>query len=164
MHRMMLLAAVLFLPPAEAAEGKTYKASRSKQVHFPLGDLSFADEVVAYEKGKPAPVDKATDASRAMGPPDYDSKKDENYVTLGCSGTLTLRFSDNALVDSVGDAAFNQKLSEGRAAAVRDHLRSAGLGEIGIRGFGASRPIASSDTEEGRERNRRVEVLVVPKR
>lgn len=62
--------------------------------------------------------------------------------------------------DSVGDDAYNQGLSERRAAAVRDHLVSEGVDgtKIVASGRGESQPVASNDTEQGRQKNRRVEL------
>jgi len=62
--------------------------------------------------------------------------------------------------DSVGSDAYNQGLSERRAAAVRDYLVSHGVeaGQLSARGYGESNPVASNDTRAGRAENRRVEV------
>ena len=67
--------------------------------------------------------------------------------------------------DNVGADAVNRPLSLARANAVRDHLHKVeGVGgAMETRGYAASRPVASNDTDEGREKNRRVEILVVPK-
>jgi outer membrane protein OmpA-like peptidoglycan-associated protein len=67
--------------------------------------------------------------------------------------------------DSVGTAAENKKLSEDRANAIRFVLQSDGIAakRIAMAGFGGERPIASNDTEEGRARNRRLELVVVKK-
>jgi outer membrane protein OmpA-like peptidoglycan-associated protein len=64
--------------------------------------------------------------------------------------------------DSVGSEEFNQKLSEQRAGAVRDYLVSSGVSADNVtsRGFGKLQPVASNDTAEGRQRNRRVELVV----
>jgi outer membrane protein OmpA-like peptidoglycan-associated protein len=64
--------------------------------------------------------------------------------------------------DSVGSEAYNQKLSERRAQAVQQYLVKNGIAaaKVSVRGMGESNPIASNDTEAGRERNRRVEVIV----
>ncbi len=65
--------------------------------------------------------------------------------------------------DSRGSEAYNQALSERRAYAVRDYLiRNADIApsRIGAVGFGESRPIASNDTPEGRQRNRRVTAVI----
>lgn len=65
--------------------------------------------------------------------------------------------------DSTGSDAYNQGLSERRAAAVSSYLSSRGVSSarLGTRGFGESQPIASNDTEAGRAENRRVEIKVV---
>ncbi|MDX2217501.1 MAG: OmpA family protein [Burkholderiales bacterium] len=62
--------------------------------------------------------------------------------------------------DSIGSEAYNQKLSERRAATVRDYLRHRGIsgGFITMLGKGETQPVASNKTEEGRAKNRRVEV------
>lgn len=62
--------------------------------------------------------------------------------------------------DSVGSDNYNQQLSQKRANAVADFLVSNGVRANRIKaiGYGESRPAASNDTEEGRERNRRVEL------
>ena len=62
--------------------------------------------------------------------------------------------------DSVGSRAYNQRLSERRAEAVRDYLIELGVDaeRLTAVGFGPEQPIASNDTEEGREVNRRIEI------
>jgi outer membrane protein OmpA-like peptidoglycan-associated protein len=64
--------------------------------------------------------------------------------------------------DSVGSDEFNQQLSERRADSVRDFLAEQGVpaSSITARGFGKTQPVASNDTPEGRQRNRRVELVV----
>ena len=65
--------------------------------------------------------------------------------------------------DNVGKDEANQKLSEGRANAVRDELIQRGVPAERIEaiGYGESRPIDTNDTEEGRQNNRRVEIEIV---
>ena len=65
--------------------------------------------------------------------------------------------------DSQGSDAYNQSLSERRAAAVRMQLISGGVPEARItsKGFGETQPVASNDTPAGRQQNRRVEVIVL---
>lgn len=64
--------------------------------------------------------------------------------------------------DSVGREAYNQTLSEQRAQGARDYLVSQGVSANSIvsRGFGSTKPIGSNDTAEGRQSNRRVELIV----
>ena len=73
---------------------------------------------------------------------------------------LTLQIEGHT--DSVGSDEFNQKLSEQRADAVRDFLASQGVAASSMtaKGFGKTDPIASNDTPEGRQKNRRVELVV----
>lgn len=67
--------------------------------------------------------------------------------------------------DSQGNHAFNQKLSERRAAAVRDYLVSKGIKADRLEIFGASsdEPVASNATEQGRFQNRRIEFTLIEK-
>lgn len=61
--------------------------------------------------------------------------------------------------DSTGDDTYNQKLSEKRADAVCDYIIKHGISpeRISSKGFGETKPIASNETKEGRQRNRRTE-------
>jgi outer membrane protein OmpA-like peptidoglycan-associated protein len=74
--------------------------------------------------------------------------------------TLMLAVEGNT--DSVGTEDFNQTLSENRANSVRTYLTKQGVpeGSTTATGFGKSRPIASNDTADGRQQNRRVELVV----
>ncbi|MBI5375354.1 MAG: OmpA family protein [Candidatus Schekmanbacteria bacterium] len=67
--------------------------------------------------------------------------------------------------DSVGTDDYNQKLSENRANSVKNVLLGEGVASERITtiGYGKSFPVASNDTPEGRQMNRRVEIVVVPK-
>lgn len=66
--------------------------------------------------------------------------------------------------DNTGSDSYNQALSERRAASVAAILRSNGLASTRIQtiGMGESAPIASNDTESGRQQNRRVEINLIP--
>jgi outer membrane protein OmpA-like peptidoglycan-associated protein len=74
----------------------------------------------------------------------------------------SLRLAVEGNTDSVGTEAFNQELSEHRAEGVRSYLTQQGIPESSTTatGFGKTRPIASNDTSEGRQQNRRVELVV----
>jgi outer membrane protein OmpA-like peptidoglycan-associated protein len=62
-----------------------------------------------------------------------------------------------------GSAEYNQKLSVDRANAVKRYLANSGVNpsNLTVTGFGATRPIASNDNENGRALNRRVEIKVI---
>jgi outer membrane protein OmpA-like peptidoglycan-associated protein len=66
--------------------------------------------------------------------------------------------------DSIGSAEVNQRLSEQRAQTVADALATMGVQRerIATKGFGFTMPVASNDTEEGRAKNRRVEIRLSP--
>ena len=66
--------------------------------------------------------------------------------------------------DSTGNDTINVPLSQNRARAVADYLTMRGVqsARVGTQGFAATRPIASNDTPEGRQANRRVEIKLVP--
>lgn len=290
---VLLCGALTFAAPPSPTTWRDHR--RKEDVVFPLGDRSFADEVVRYEPGTPGPVkERNRQPGEALGTPNDSTGMAGHNVTLGCGGTLELRFTDNALVDvdgpdlyvfevgpaveptrlevsvdgkawlelgdisggstavdlkgkvpdgdafhyvrlvdlkkdckgktpgadidavgaigsalslsvsstvlfdsgkaqlkpeataalaelrpvlddfpaarivvaghtdAQGSAAFNLKLSKDRAEAVRDALKLDGA-RVEVKGFGEGRPIASNDDEDGRQKNRRVEVLVVPR-
>lgn len=64
--------------------------------------------------------------------------------------------------DTIGPEEYNRQLSRRRADAVRRALINRGIsgGRIEIRGYGEQYPVATNDTEAGRQRNRRVEVVI----
>ncbi|MDN3646985.1 OmpA family protein [Pontixanthobacter aestiaquae] len=66
--------------------------------------------------------------------------------------------------DSSGSDSYNQRLSEQRAEAVANYMSSRGVSSARIRwqGFGETAPIADNTTAEGRARNRRVEIKIIP--
>lgn len=86
------------------------------------------------------------------------------------SVALVLKEYDKTLIevaghtDSTGDGAYNQGLSEQRAYSVSRYLIGQGVASARVLtiGYGESRPVASNDLEEGRARNRRVELTLVP--
>lgn len=70
-------------------------------------------------------------------------------------------FEIDGHTDSDASDEHNQVLSENRANAVKNFLASQDItAEITIKGYGESRPIASNDTSEGKQKNRRVEIVI----
>jgi outer membrane protein OmpA-like peptidoglycan-associated protein len=74
----------------------------------------------------------------------------------------SLKLAIEGNTDSVGSQAFNQTLSEQRAQGVRSYLTQQGVPESSTTsaGFGKDQPVASNNTAEGRQQNRRVELVV----
>jgi len=73
-----------------------------------------------------------------------------------------LKLAIEGYTDTTGSATFNQTLSEQRANAVRDYLVQQGLDPASVtaQGFGPANPVASNDTPQGRQQNRRVEIII----
>ena len=73
-----------------------------------------------------------------------------------------LRLEVDGHTDSVGSDAYNQQLSENRAASVRDYLaqQRIPISSVTVLGFGKTQPVASNATAAGRQQNRRVELVV----
>ena len=71
---------------------------------------------------------------------------------------------DNVLLfgfaDGTGSRQMNQTLSENRAKTVEQQFQQRGLHPGVVRGFGPDLPVATNETDEGREKNRRVEIWV----
>jgi len=78
------------------------------------------------------------------------------------SGHPGLRLDVEGHTDSVGGDDYNQQLSEQRGESVRAYLTDQGMaaGSVTAKGFGKTQPVASNDTAEGRQLNRRVELVI----
>lgn len=77
----------------------------------------------------------------------------------------TMRIEISGHTDSKGSADLNQKLSENRAKAVVDYLIAKGIDakRLEYKGYGMNEPIATNDTDEGRQLNRRTEFKILSK-
>lgn len=100
---------------------------------------------------------------------DYDSAalRPESRAVLRELAQNFRQYPGNILIvsghtDSTGSEAYNQRLSERRAASVADYLIEQGVSasSITVYGFGELRPKAPNDTPEGRQLNRRVEINI----
>jgi outer membrane protein OmpA-like peptidoglycan-associated protein len=82
--------------------GETYVGHMKKAVYLPLGELSFADAVVAYNH----PLLLTQQVKNVLGEPDvlqgYDIEDITGIHSLGLGGTITVQFTDNALTDVNG--------------------------------------------------------------
>jgi hypothetical protein len=83
----------------------TATTPQGTKILFPAGDISWADRVVSFKPGNPAPR-LSKDPNAALGKPDFRGPDDEadqrRYVSLGHGGELILEFTDNLLVDGPG--------------------------------------------------------------
>jgi outer membrane protein OmpA-like peptidoglycan-associated protein len=78
------------------------------------------------------------------------------------SGHPGLTLAVEGYTDSVGGDEYNQQLSEHRSDGVRDYLTQQGMasGSVTAKGFGKTQPVATNATAEGRQQNRRVELVI----
>jgi outer membrane protein OmpA-like peptidoglycan-associated protein len=83
-----------------------------------------------------------------------------NNITAILKEYPNANFHVDGHTDSTGGAANNQRLSEKRAASVKDYLVNNGIDQSRLisRGFGEDRPLDTNKTRAGRKNNRRVEV------
>ncbi len=104
----------------------------------------------------------AFDTNQAIVRPDMRPALDEVAKTLAEYQSTFIDVTGHT--DATGGDAINQPLSERRAAAVADHLQLRGVqrARMATRGYGASQPVATNDTESGRSQNRRVEIRLSP--
>lgn len=101
---------------------------------------------------------------------DSSSVRSALRLDLNTVAANLLRYPDSTVqiighTDSDGEAAYNAKLSQQRASSVSEVLHGGGvtLERLQISGRGEEQPLASNLTEEGKAKNRRVEIVVIPK-
>jgi outer membrane protein OmpA-like peptidoglycan-associated protein len=132
------------------------EAAMKQEVEFTAGELADALKT----KGSVALHNILFDTGKA-------TIKPESAAALAPVGELltsdpSLKLEIQGHTDNAGAAAANLKLSQGRAAAVKAYLvQTFAIGDARLTtaGFGDSKPIADNATEEGRARNRRVELV-----
>ena len=92
-----------------------------------------------------------------------ESKDVLNNAVQAIIASPGVRVEVQAHTDNVGSEKYNQKLSEKRAASVREYLISQGVAaeQVESKGYGEIDPILTNKTEDGRARNRRVELKVI---
>ena len=86
------------------------------------------------------------------------SEPELNKIAKFLEENPEINISINGHTDNQGAAAYNKELSTKRAKAVYDYLLDSGISEerLKYQGFGQSKPIATNDTEAGRQKNRRI--------
>lgn len=124
----------------------------------------------AAQEPAPAPAPAAAPAPALVGVnfdfdqsyirPDDVAKLDQDVATLKQLGNTKVEVAGHT--DSIGTDEYNMGLSMRRADAVRMYLIDKGIApdRLIVRGYGESQPIADNETEAGRFRNRRVELIL----
>ena len=130
-------------PPSLAAAAPVVTAAAAQACERSLASLLAAEEI---EFGS------ASAAISARSAPLLDRLAKQ---ARACPGNIRIE----GHTDSVGRSAFNQSLSDARAAAVRAALIDRGIpaARLQARGFGATHPVADNHTAAGRAKNRRIE-------
>lgn len=139
-------------------------------LHIGGDDISMrvADAGTASDLGKQ--LDRAChvplygvhfDFNKATLRPDSEPALQQVADLLKANPSLSVEVQGHT--DAVGGDASNQKLSEARAASVRSWLTAHGIAatRVASKGYGKTHPVASNDNDEGRAKNRRVEIAKV---
>ena len=118
---------------------------------------ALADELA--QKGRATVYGITFDFNKATIRPEATPVLDQVLAVL--TGQATLQLGIEGHTDSIGLAAYNQKLSADRADAVKGWLVGHGVAatRLASAGFGDTKPIADNATEQGRAQNRRVELV-----
>ncbi|PYF75653.1 OmpA family protein [Pedobacter nutrimenti] len=154
-----------------------YSCKTKKIVAKPAPVEKVAEKPVEEKKPDPAPVQEEKPA--APEKPNFnfnnvqfefnsDVLKTASFSILDQAAAemkkdTSINFVLNGNSSAEGTVEHNMSLSVDRANAVKSYLVNAGISasRLSIKGFGATRPLTSNDTEAGRQLNRRVEVKVV---
>ncbi|MBR8070476.1 OmpA family protein [Burkholderia cenocepacia] len=138
-----------------------YRGTRLKPV--------LNDAIASYEPPPPPPAVVSLDSMSLFDSGKALLKPGSNRAMVGALDMINAHPDKRILVagytDNVGNPDSNLKLSTARAEAVRDWLVDAsGISatRFAIQGYGMTRPLSSNDTPDGRARNRRVEITLVP--
>jgi outer membrane protein OmpA-like peptidoglycan-associated protein len=104
------------------------------------------------------PSEVTFDFNAAVVKPEMRAALDQVAAVLASDSAALLAVSGHT--EAIGSDAFNQALSEKRAAAVADYLEYKGIpkARVTAKGYGKQFPVASNDTDAGRAKNRRVEI------
>ncbi|MDD2637108.1 MAG: hypothetical protein PHW82_16585, partial [Bacteroidales bacterium] len=104
--KLILIAITLtFALSSYSQIGRTYPDGHGGRVFFPFGDISFADEVISFKVGNPAPIE-GYGVQNIIGIPDYIGEYEKKFTTLGYGGEIVVKFTDNILYDIDGPDLF----------------------------------------------------------
>lgn len=148
-------------------------AGTTKSVELPGGrrltvlDNSFNANLASFMAGKARPIPRTftfenltfdTNSARIT----KASQAHVNDLIEILKAYPTLQINIQGHTDNTGDMTANKKLSLQRANAVKDALTAAGVSasRVTAQGYGAEKSVATNDSPEGRQKNRRIDVVV----
>lgn len=102
---------------AQKGTGKLYRIDRYESIYLPLGKISFADKLVEFKVGSPVPVKKYRDSIQCLHEPNYRNYQTPNFLSLGCSGSLTVEFTDNGFMNLPGEDLYLFEVGPSQEAA-----------------------------------------------
>ncbi|CAN2039300.1 OmpA-OmpF porin, OOP family [Candidatus Magnetomoraceae bacterium gMMP-15] len=150
----------------------TYSHSQDSKMQFPKTEAEIINAFKPLKTrglGKHRGLDKVVkvaalinfDYNSALIRPESFALLDE-YIKALSGGLAVFEFIIAGHTDSIGSNAYNQNLSEKRAASVQNYLISKGIDSkrLKIKAHGELDPIASNSDDEGRAMNRRVEFIM----
>lgn len=158
--------------------GKNYGFYVETPGYYPISgniDLSDVEIMQEIEKNfvlisvkKIAQGDKAIPLENIFFEYNSHTLRAESFPELNRLSGFLKKYSElkveiSGHTDNTGSASYNKELSEKRAQSVADYLFKKGIPHdaISVSGYGAEKPVADNDTEQGRAKNRRVEFKVI---
>ncbi len=151
-------------PPATLRDDRVARALWQAAGKPQAASADAYDPAVAFRGAalftKPVSINFAT-ASAVLGPAALAVINQDIVPQLEIARGMSIRVEGNT--DSTGDASVNAALSQRRAQAIVEYLVMRGVpkNRVVARGNGATKPIGSNDTPEGRAQNRRTDVLFI---
>ena len=169
--RQWVLAAVLALAIPSLAHAQATGAGVTDLTKSPPGAIVAADIVEALAVPRGTRINPAAppqvrlpiyfEFDSATPTPEARALLEQVGTALQSSDLESFHFLVEGHTDDVGSEDYNERLSVARAKAVASYLEGQGIPEERLRpaGKGESSPVASNESEEGRQRNRRVDFV-----
>lgn len=154
------------------ALGEFLKRKLPNGIELDIPQLGIESRLIQFIEDASKPVDKTTwfdfdrllfDTAKATLQPKSQEQLDNIAAILKAYPNVHVKVG--GYTDNVGDKAANMKLSQDRATNVMNELVKLGIdaARLSAEGYGDQHPVASNDSEEGRQQNRRTSLRVTQK-